>query len=280
MNNSDNGSGSGRQHAKEERDEIEEAEGAEGERESGRAKGRRRWTTDLDSMLIEEAAAHRAHVARHGEGQALFTRVAETLNAKEDFRMKTDWKNAKDRLTLLLKKHKEEGGKNSKVSGIEAFDGTTQLLDDMCLEVEAMKREIDAKRKKDCEKEETKRRDGKMIQERALKRFKRASRSSGGRSEYSNELEGKRKRRRSDSLVEASDEGMARINKIEEGRMKLLERKLELEERRFQEEVKSREQQAKIEMRKLEIQEKEKDAQITQQKAMMDLIASLTKKIG
>ena len=86
---------------------------------SRHAKGRRRCTKDLDVLLLKKVAADGAHVARDGEGQEKYKMLALALNGNPLLTMGTDWKNTKDRLLLLIKKHREDYNRNKRSFGTE-----------------------------------------------------------------------------------------------------------------------------------------------------------------
>ena len=226
----------------------------DGGRSASRTKGRGRWTKALDTLLIQEVLARGAHLARHGEGQNVFEEVAEELNKNPSFTMETDWKHAKDRTSLLTRKHRGEDHKRMRASGTEEeYDTLCVLLTDLCHEVDQAKRESARQRRAETAKQEKLDKDGFMIRTHAVKRVKRSSLSSDGGASS------RRKRSRSQSLGEAEE--WQKMNEIEETRTSFLQRRLKLDEQMFEEQKLERKEQREIERRRIEEQKQDREEQ-------------------
>ena len=255
------------------------------ELEEGRILGRRRrWTDELDYLLLQEVSACGAHVSPHGKGKERYSKVAEELNKQESLKFKTDWKHVRDRTKRLLRQFKRDDARRARSSGEEEeVSDMDILLNDMILEVEAHENEAANRRDAVAARMDRLEAEGAEIRNAALRRTSSTPGEEQDRAEDSIEEEytqgegvspPRTRRRVSSNKPGGSDEiTFGRVEQLENKRREVDLRRLELEEKRFQKECEDKEKER-------EERKENWEAEKAERKALVDLLAALANKIG
>ena len=264
-----------------------ESKVGEGGKARERGTRRRKWTKELDYILLQEIAATGAHVPSYGEMKPLYDRVASNLNKLSAFHFKTDWKHSSDRAKRLMRQFKAEDTGRARVSGEEEeVDDMSVLLADLIEEADdhavvvSERREAEAARYRKLEE------DGAAIRAAAMGRMrgnegnigeKGEDREAPAEEEEGDAGEGSArpsKRRKGNAAGMESLEDAITFRRIEELESKKREvelKRLELEGRKFERECEERDRGRKERQERLELEKKEK-------LAFINLLTTMSKK--
>jgi hypothetical protein len=101
---------------------------------------KRKWTSDLDALLLREVKLHKPHEQRHGRIGNVYESMAATLNESERLPGTTDRKHLQGRVQHLLEARRTHQRATARATGIEEEHGELEiLLDDVIDEADAFK---------------------------------------------------------------------------------------------------------------------------------------------
>jgi hypothetical protein len=119
------------------RDDVEAGAGSSERRGSMR---NRKWTSELDALLLREVKLHKPHEQRHGQIGNVYENMAFNLNESARLPWITDRKHLKGRVQHLLEARRANKRATARTTSIEEEHGELELLlDDVIEEADAFK---------------------------------------------------------------------------------------------------------------------------------------------
>jgi hypothetical protein len=101
---------------------------------------KRKWTSELDALLVREVKLHKPHEQRHGRIGNVYGSIAASLNDSERLPWITDRKHLQGRVQHLLEARRTNQRATARATGIEEEHGELEiLLDDVIEEADAFK---------------------------------------------------------------------------------------------------------------------------------------------
>jgi hypothetical protein len=114
--------------------EVEDAD-PQDRTQVGRAGGRKRkWTEELDVLLLREAKLQKPHEKRFGDRGTTYALIAENLNAGGRIPWQTDQKHVQGRLSHLLETRRSHQRVSARSTGVEEEYGEAEVLVDELIE--------------------------------------------------------------------------------------------------------------------------------------------------
>jgi hypothetical protein len=100
----------------------------------------RKWTSELDALLLREVKLHKPHEQRHGQIGNVYENMAFNLNESARLPWITDRKHLKGRVQHLLEARRANKRATARTTSIEEEHGELELLlDDVIEEADAFK---------------------------------------------------------------------------------------------------------------------------------------------
>jgi hypothetical protein len=101
---------------------------------------KRKWTNELDALLLREVKLHKPHEQRHGRIGNVYESIAASLNESERLPWITDRKHLQGRVQHLLEARRTDQRTTARATGIEEEHGELEmLLDGVVEEADAFK---------------------------------------------------------------------------------------------------------------------------------------------
>jgi hypothetical protein len=109
---------------------------SQGESETSGGGGRKRkWTDDLDALLLREVKLQKPHSKHYGARGAAYSAIADSLNASGRLPWNTDKKHVQGRLSHLATARRAHQRTSARATGVEEEHGELEvLLDDIIAE--------------------------------------------------------------------------------------------------------------------------------------------------
>jgi hypothetical protein len=101
---------------------------------------KRKWTNDLDALLLREVKLHKPHEQRHGASGTPYESIASSLNDSGRLPCRTDKKHLQGRVQHLVEARRADQRVTARETGIEEeHDELEVLLDDVIGEADFFK---------------------------------------------------------------------------------------------------------------------------------------------
>jgi hypothetical protein len=95
---------------------------------------KRKWTNELDALLLREVKLHKPHGKRHGRKGIVYEIIAGSLNESERLPWSTDKKHLQGRVQHLLEARRSNQRATERVTGIEEEYGELEIILDHVIE--------------------------------------------------------------------------------------------------------------------------------------------------